>query len=219
MTTKQQKYQVAINGEKFALTNADLSKELTSMVDAMQSLKTNTWKYAQAVTNIVNHELYKDDFKTRKAFTDSIGLKESLCSKYVKACDFRHVSVHTYIMNLKLDNPNINEDEVINGFSVNKCYYLQSLVEKEVFVEFLDFIGDDADKLHLISERKLEELLKAFKNKDKEEPKEEPRDIITGENDEPEEIIDDVELWFQDEKYIIPRKVLESYKVTDGVKA
>lgn len=219
MTTKQQKYQVAINGEKFALTNADLSKELTTMVDAMQSLKSNTWKYAQAVTNIVNHELYKDDFKTRKAFTDSIGLKEALCSKYVKACDFKAVSVHTYIMNLKLENPNINEEEVINGFSVNKCYYLQVLVEKELFVEFLDFIGEEADKLHTMSERKLEELIKAFKNKDKEEPQQEPSDVVEEDTGEEPQADDNVELWFQDEKYIIPRKVLESYKVTDGVKA
>lgn len=219
MTTKQQKYEIAINGEKFELSNKDLSKNLNNMVIAMQSLKANTWKYAQAIANIVNGELYKDDFKTRKAFTDSIGLKESLCSKYVKACDFKAVSVHTYIMNLKLDNSNINEDEVINGFSVNKCYYLQTLVENNLFVEFLDFIGEDANKLHLISERKLEELLKAFKNKDKEEPKEEPKDVVednTG--DEPQEV-DNVELWFQDEKYIIPRKVLESYKVETEDKA
>ena len=219
MTTKQQKYAVTINSEKFELTNKDLSKELNNMVQAMQSLKNSTWKYAHAVTNIVIHELYKDDFKTRKAFTDSIGLKESLCSKYVKACDFKAVSVHTYIMNLKLDNPNINEDEVINGFSVNKCYYLQTLVENNLFVEFLDFIGEDADKLHLISERKLEELLKAFKNKDKEQPQEQPKDVVEDEPTEETQVNDNVELWFQDEKYIIPRKVLESYKVTDGVKA
>lgn len=219
MTTKQQKYEVAINGEKFELSNKDLSKNLNDMVIAMQSLKKNTWKYAQAITNIVNNELYKDDFKTRKAFTDSIGLKESLCSKYVKACDFLHVSVHTYIMNLKLDNPDIDEKAVIDGFSVNKCYYLQVLVEKELFVEFLDFIGEEAYNLHTMSERKLEELLKAFKNKDNEQPQEEPKDVVednTG--DEPKEV-DNVELWFQNEKYIIPRKVLESYKVTDGVKA
>ena len=219
MTTKQQKYEVAINGEKFELSNKDLTKNLNSMVQAMQSLKVNTWKYAEAIRNIVNGELYKDDFKTRKAFTDSIGLKEALCSKYVKACDFKAVSVHTYIMNLKLDNPNIDEQAVIDGFSVNKCYYLQVLVEKELFVEFLDFIGDDADKLHLISERKLEELLKAFKNKDKEQPQEQPKDAVDSESVETEAVVDNVELWFQDEKYIIPRKVLESYKVTDGVKA
>lgn len=219
MTTKQQKYQVAINGEKFALTNADLSKELTTMVESMQSLKANTWQYAQAVAKIVNHELYKDDFKTRKAFTDSIGLKESLCSKYVKACDFLRISVYTYVMNLKQDNPHIKESEVINSFSVNKCYYLQTLVENNLFVDFLEFIGDDADKLHLISERKLEELLKAFKNKDKEEPKEEPKDVVEDNTaDEPKEV-DNVELWFQDEKYIIPRKVLESYKVETEDKA
>ena len=219
MTTKQQKYEIAINGEKFELSNKDLSKNLNNMVIAMQSLKTNTWKYAQAIRNIVNGELYKDDFKTRKAFTDSIGLKEALCSKYIKACDFKEVSVHTYIMNLKLDNPNIDEKAIIDGFSVNKCYYLQVLVEKELFVEFLDFIGDEAYNLHTMSERKLEELLKAFKNKDKEQPQEEPKDVVEDNTaDEPQEV-DNVELWFQDEKYIIPRKVLESYKVETGVKA
>ena len=117
------------------------------------------------------------------------------------------------------DNPNINESAVINGFSVNKCYYLQTLVENEAFVDFLEFIGEDADKLHLISERKLEELLKAFKNKDKEEPQQEPSDVVEEATAEEAQVNDNVELWFQDEKYIIPRKVLESYKVTDGVKA
>lgn len=219
MTTKQQKYQIAINDQKFELTNEKLTDNLTTMIEALQGLKANTWACAQAVANIINGELYKDDFKTRKAFTDSIGIKESLCTKYVKACNFKAVSVHTYIMNLKLDNPNINESAVINGFSVNKCYYLQSLVEKEVFVEFLDFIGEDADKLHLISERKLEELLKAFKNKDKEEPQQEPTDVVEEATAEESQVNDNVELWFQDEKYVIPRKVLESYKVTDGVKA
>lgn len=219
MTTKQQKYEIAINGEKFELSNKDLSKNLNNMVKAMQSLKANTWQYAQAIRNIVNGELYKDDFKTRKAFTDSIGLKESLCSKYVKACDFKEVSVHTYIMNLKLDNPNIDEKAVIDGFSVNKCYYLQVLVEKELFIDFLEFIGEEAENLHTMSERKLEDLLKAFKNKDKEEPQQEPSDVVEEATAEETQVNDNVEIWFQDEKYIIPRKVLESYKVTDGVKA
>ena len=219
MTTKEQKYEVAINGEKFELSNKDLTKNLNTMLEAMQSLKANTWQYAQAITNIVNGELYKDDFKTRKAFTDSIGLKESLCSKYVKACNFKAVSVHTYILNLKLEHPNIDEKAVIDGFSVNKCYYLQILVEKELFVEFLFFIGEDAYNLHTMSERKLEDLIKAFKNKDKEQPQEQPKDVVEDEPTEETQVNDNVELWFQDEKYIIPRKVLESYKVTDGVKA
>ena len=66
---------------------------------------------------------------------------------------------------------------------------------------------------------KLEELLKAFKNKDKEQPQEEPKDVVEDNSAEETQATDNVELWFQDEKYIIPRKVLESYKVTDGVKA
>ena len=65
----------------------------------------------------------------------------------------------------------------------------------------------------------LEELLKAFKNKDKEQPQEEPKDAVEDNTGEEPQANDNVELWFQDEKYIIPRKVLESYKVTGGVKA
>ena len=96
---------------------------------------------------------------------------------------------------------------------------MQVLVENNLFVDFLDFIGEEADKLHTMSERKLEELLKAFKSKDNEQPQEEPKDVVEDNPTEEPQANDNVELWFQDENYIIPRKVLESYKVETEDKA
>ena len=218
-TTKTEKTAITLYNQTYELANKSLAKNLNTMVNAMNGLKTKTWEYAQALANIFNNKYYEDDFKDKKEFCKAIGLAESSSTKYIMACDFRAVSIPAYIKGLKDNGVEVSEDEVKNGFSVNKCYYLQVLVEKELFVEFLDFIGDDADKLHLISERKLEELLKAFKNKDKEQPQEQPKDAVVSESVETEAVVDNVELWFQDEKYIIPRKVLESYKVTDGVKA
>ena len=128
------------------------------------------------------------------------------------ACDFRQVSIPAYIKGLKNNGLEVSEDDVKNGFSVNKCYYLQALVKKNLFVDFLIYIGDEAtQRLYTMSERELETLLKEFKNKDKVSEESEPTET----NEETLEEVEWVEIIFQGSVYDIPRNILDTYKVKD----
>ena len=220
-TTKTEKTAITFYNQKYEVANKDLAKNLTAMVNAMNGLKKNTWTYAQSIANIFNNKYYEDDFKDKKEFCKAIGLAESSSTKYIMACDFRAVSIPGYIKGLKDNGVEVSEDEVKNGFSVNKCYYLQALVKKNVFVDFLLYIGNEtANRLYSMSERELETLLKEFKNKDKVSEETEPTE--TNEETEPtetnEEILEEVEwveIIFQGSVYDIPRNILDNYKVKD----
>ena len=172
----------------------------------MCSTKTKTWEYAQALANIFNNKYYEDDFKDKKEFCKAIGLAESSSTKYIMACDFRAVSIPAYIKGLKDNGVKVSDKTVTDGFSVNKCYYLQALVKKNLFVDFLVYIGDEtAQRLYSMSERELETLLREFKNKDKA-----PKDD-TAETAEPVE--DKADIYYQGNTYSIPLSVLNKYLV------
>ena len=211
-TTKTEKTAITLYNQKYEVANKDLAKNLTAMVNAMNGLKKNTWTYAQSIANIFNNKYYEDDFKDKKEFCKAIGLAESSSTKYIMACDFRAVSIPGYIKGLKDNGVEVTEDEVKNGFSVNKCYYLQALVKKNLFVDFLLYIGDETtQRLYTMSERELETLLKEFKNKDKVSEETEPTET----NEETLEEVEWVEIIFQGSVYDIPRNILDTYKVKD----
>lgn len=210
-TTKTEKTAITLYSQKYELANKDLAKNLTNMVNAMNGLKKNTWAYAQSIANIFNNKYYEDDFKDKKEFCKAIGLAESSSTKYIMACDFRAVSIPAYIKGLRDNGVEVSEDEVKNGFSVNKCYYLQALVKKDLFVDFLLYIGSEtANRLYTMSERELEILLKEFKNKDKASDE-------TAESEEKEEtaetVEDNAEIYYQGNTYSIPVSVLNKYLV------
>ena len=209
-TTKTEKTSITLYNQTYELANKSLAKNLNAMVNAMNGLKTKTWEYAQALANIFNNKYYEDDFKDKKEFCKAIGLAESSSTKYIMACDFRAVSIPAYIKGLKDNGIEVSEDEVKNGFSVNKCYYLQALVKKDLFVDFLLYIGDETtQRLYTMSERELESLLKEFKNKDK-TPKEETEET----SEETAETVEDMaEIYFQGNTYSIPVSVLNKYLV------
>ena len=116
------------------------------------------------------------------------------------ACDFKAVSIPAYIKGLKDNGIEVSEDEVKNGFSVNKCYYLQALVKKDIFVDFLLFIGNEAtQRLYNMSERELETLLREFKNKE--------------EAEEVGAVEDVADIYYQGNTYSIPLSVLNKYLV------
>ena len=208
MTTKRTA--ITIYNQTYELANKSLAKNLGSMIEAMNGLKKNTWKYAQALANIFNNKYYEDDFKDKKEFCKAIGLAESSSTKYIMACDFRAVSIPEYIKGLHDNGVDISDDVVYDGFSVNKCYYLQALVKKNIFVDFLIYIGDEAtQRLYSMSERELETLLKEFKNKDK-ESKEETEET----SEETTETLEDLaEIYYQGHTYAIPMDILNKYLV------
>lgn len=209
-TTKTEKTAITLYNQTYELANKSLAKNLNTMVNAMNGLKTKTWEYAQALANIFNNKYYEDDFKDKKEFCKAIGLAESSSTKYIMACDFRAISIPAYIKGLKDNGVEVSEDEVKNGFSVNKCYYLQALVKKDLFVDFLLYIGDETtQRLYTMSERELETLLKEFKNKDK-APKEETEET----SEETSEAVKDIaEIYYQGNTYAIPMDILNKYIV------
>ena len=211
-TNETKKTEIVLYNQKYEVANKNLASNLNEMINAMNGLKKNTWKYAQSIANIFNNKYYEDDFKDKKEFCKAIGLAESSSTKYIMACDFRAVSIPAYIKGLKDNSVEVSEDEVKNGFSVNKCYYLQALVKKNLFVDFLLYIGDETtQRLYTMSERELETLLKEFKNKDKVSEETEPTET----NEETLEEVEWVEIIFQGSVYDIPRNILDNYKVKD----
>ena len=209
MTTKRTA--ITIYNQTYELANKSLAKNLGTMIEAMNGLKKNTWKYAQALANIFNNKYYEDDFKDKKEFCKTIGLAESSSTKYVMACDFKAVSIPEYIKGLHDNGVDVSDDVVYDGFSVNKCYYLQALVKKNVFVDFLLYIGNEtANRLYSMSERELEALLKEFKNKDKSSDE----TAETEEKEETAEAVEDVaDIYYQGNTYSIPLSVLNKYLV------
>ena len=210
-TNETKKTEIVLYNQKYEVANKNLASNLNEMINAMNGLKKNTWKYAQSIANIFNNKCYEDDFKDKKEFCKAIGLAESSSTKYIMACDFRQVSIPAYIKGLKDNGLEVSEDEVKNGFSVNKCYYLQALVKKNLFVDFLIYIGDETtQRLYTMSERELETLLKEFKNKDKSSDE-------TAETEEKEEtteaVEDKAEIYYQGCTYSIPLSVLNKYLV------
>lgn len=214
---------ITIYGTSYELANKDLAKNVNTMMSSLNGVNKSRWSYAQAVANIINNKYYADDFDDVKAFCQAVGLKNATVSKLVMACDFRNVSLQTYIKALK-DNGIVESEEIVkNGMTVNKCYYLQSLVKMEKFVDFLLYIGEESTaKIYKMSERELEELLSNFKKSLKGE-NEEPRQEETKEETEqeepketiPTEKVEMVEIIFQGSVYNIPRNILDSYKVKD----
>ena len=212
-TNETKKTEIMPYNQKYEVANKDLAKNLNTMVSAMNGLKTKTWEYAQALANIFNNKYYEDDFKDKKEFCKAIGLAESSSTKYIMACDFRAVSIPSYIKGLKDNGVEVSEDEVKNGFSVNKCYYLQALVKKNVFVDFLLYIGDETtQRLYSMSERELETLLREFKNKDK-TPKEETKEEKEEKDNNSEVVEDKADIYYQGNTYSIPLSVLNKYLV------
>ena len=123
-TTETRKTAVTLYNTTYEVTCKELAVNLTAMVDAMNGLKANTWEYAQALANIFNNKYYEDDFKDKKEFCKAIGLAESSSTKYIMACDFKAVSIPEYIKGLHDNGVDVSDDVVYDGFSVNKCYYL-----------------------------------------------------------------------------------------------
>lgn len=214
---------ITIYGTSYELANKDLAKNVNTMMTSLNGVNRSRWSYAQAVANIINNKYYADDFVDVKSFCQAVGLKNATVSKLVMACDFRNVSLQTYIKTLK-DNGIVESEEIVkNGMTVNKCYYLQSLVKIEKFVDFLIYIGEETTaRVYKMSERELEELLSNFKKSlkgEEEEPKQEEAKEETEQEETTEtptaENVEMVEIIFQGSVYSIPRVILNSYKVKD----
>ena len=192
------------------LVNKDLRKNVTAMVQASNGLSKSMWKYAIAVHNIIDGELFKDDFKTQKAFAKAMDTNESTLSKFHSAveCVTNDLQVYGYTM---------------ENISYSNAYLLSTI----------DNLADFMAKYHdtdfsKIGKNQLEKLISAYKKPQEEAVEVEPQEEAPQEEAPQEEkqelkkgdIIAHIENGFlsftyRKKSYVVPMKEIKGYILED----
>lgn len=193
-----------------SLVNKDLRKNVTAMVQASNGLSKSMWKYAIAVHNIIDGELFKDDFKTQKAFAKAMDTNESTLSKFHSAVECVTNDLHNYGYSME-------------NISYSNAYLLSTIENLDEFMGI--YHETDFSK---IGKNQLEKLISAYKHPEKEVVDVEPKEAETEEAEaetEAEEVeakkgditanITDGVLTFTYRKktYSVPVKDLKDYQV------
>lgn len=193
-----------------SLVNKDLRKNVTAMVQASNGLSKSMWKYAIAVHNIIEGELFKDDFKTQKAFAKAMDTNESTLSKFHSAVECVTNDLHAYGYSME-------------NISYSNAYLLSTIENLDEFMGI--YHETDFSK---IGKNQLEKLISAYKHPEKEVVEVEPKEAeaeAEAEEVEVEEVeakkgditanITDGVLTFTYRKktYSVPVKDLKDYQV------
>ena len=156
------KTQLVVFTNDYQVTNKELNTNLKKMLEAMNRAEKSTWDYARALYNIIKDELYKDDFKTLKAFGEKLGISAPIMTRVKNGVpNMETLSWYGY-----------NE----NNITLSKSYILFTLGENQT--AFLNYAKDNNIKLDVISESKMVSIIKEYLNKnneavENEEPNEE----------------------------------------------
>ena len=132
-----------------SLVNKDLRKNVTAMVQASNGLSKSMWKYAIAVHNIIEGELFKDDFKTQKAFAKAMDTNESTLSKFHSAVECVTNELHNYGYSME-------------NISYSNAYLLSTIENLDEFMGI--YHETDFSK---IGKNQLEKLISAYKHPEK----------------------------------------------------
>lgn len=101
------------------LSNKELAKELTSISRSLTGIAGSEWKIAKSVHNIMGKELYKDDFKTDKAFAAVIGVSRASLSRMHRAVDL-------------LDGVVVEGVKLLMDYTVNKVSEMVAIPVEEI---------------------------------------------------------------------------------------
>lgn len=129
-----------------ALANVELKKEVQNFYTAGQGISNARWIMAQAIYNVVTDELFEDDFDSDSEFYSFVGLKKANASQLVNAVDFMKRNGFDF-----------------NVYSVGKAYTLSTLTDDE-FNSFMDYCNENGYVTTAMSDKALQELVKAWKN-------------------------------------------------------
>lgn len=116
------------------LANKKLAKEVKNIATALQTIGKNKWKVADALRNVYDDELWKDDFSTDKELAAALGLSRPNMKKLVCASHYHNDIVEV------VKNANTGEDDtvkVLDGFTVSAVMELLGVAKSDV-VTFLD---------------------------------------------------------------------------------
>lgn len=140
---------LVINGTETQITNSDLFKSVKTILSAEGMEKASAWVIAREYTNIIQNELYEDDFENEKDFAVSMGKSPALISQYKKACNFMD-SIEENAYNLNVDT-----------ITVGKAYILAGV---DNLAEFLDWCVAENICIESLSDKCLKDVLKQWKN-------------------------------------------------------
>ena len=190
--------------DKVELTNKELNKQVSIIEKALATGKKAQWDLTFAVAEIIDNELWEDDFDTQKDFASYMNLSNASISQYKGAVRF---------ITATGANP--------NDISVGNAYLLSTMVEvvedkKGIsynFSEYLEFekycAENEIDLLHL-TQAGLKQAIKDFRNP--EEATEEATEEVTEEATEEENIV-----IVNGTSYTVTEKQLKAIKKALGI--
>lgn len=116
------------------LANKKLAKEVKNIAAALQTIGKNKWKVADALRNVYDDELWKDDFSTDKELATALGLSRPNMKKLVCASHY-HNDIVEVVKNA--DTGENDTVKVLDGFTVSAVMELLGVAKSDV-AAFLD---------------------------------------------------------------------------------
>ena len=143
-----------------ALANKEIKSNLKTMLQALETGKKATWKYAFALSKIMSEEQYKEDFHDLKTFAEYVNSSKATLSQYNNAVAFM---VRENLIPMKEQK---NGKAVIDYAGINLTVanaYLLSVLSEEEFKQFKKYCDDNGIVVFALSQNKLKEAIKAWK--------------------------------------------------------
>ena len=142
------------------LVNKDLRSNVSKMLTATASTNKNMWVLAVGAYNIIENELYKDDFGTLEKFGVALDCKKSTLSKWANAVRFIYSNLKAYGYDME-------------KISYSNAYLLSSLGNDfEAFMKQYEKADAEEGEIRTtvdfgkMAKSQLEKLISDFKNKD-----------------------------------------------------
>lgn len=117
--------------ESMGLVNKELTKEVTKIANAIATIGRNKWKVADAIRNISEKELYKDDFETDTALAEKLGMSKAQFSKLKNASLY-----HSYSYDV-VEDGTTHKVVPLNDFTVTQVMEMLVIPLADI-AEFLD---------------------------------------------------------------------------------
>lgn len=117
--------------EAMGLVNKELTKEVTKIANAIATIGKNKWKVADAIRNISEKELYKDDFETDTALAEKIGMSKAQFSKLKNASLY-----HSYSFDV-VEDGTTHKVVPLNDFTVTQVMEMLVIPLADI-AEFID---------------------------------------------------------------------------------
>ena len=108
-----------------------VTKEVTKIANAIATIGRNKWKVADAIRNISEKELYKDDFETDTALAEKLGMSKAQFSKLKNASLY-----HAYSYDV-VEDGTTHEVVPLNDFTVTQVMEMLVIPLADI-AEFLD---------------------------------------------------------------------------------